>query len=652
MVFADKGVYAERCTSCLPALSSPWQSASVNRALIPHLGRIPTRACRIPTGSCPDHGGQAEARQQPPSPKPRKFMKNYYAIELEYLRELGAEYAREHPAIAPLLATRSTDPDVERLLEGTAFLCGLINERLDQNFPEVIQAFLDITAPELLRPSPSQTLIQFQPLPQVQGVQTLAAGSALESTPVSGISCTYTIPREQRIVPVTSAVSLLEDRSPDAATLHLRLRSSAPLAAWWTGSLQLHLHDELSRACQWFYLLLNKCTRIRLEAAGTVLSLSPDALVPDIVARDPAEAFAASGSGTSSPLPGSLSAAWLRNYFILPEQFLFLRLEGGRRLSRTENAHQLDIFFRLQDCRDLPAHLAPDLLRCNVSWAINLFAHSSDPFILNQNRQEYRLVPHKDPGRTLEIYTIRRVTGLKRGLKPHVYEPYTRFSSSPQTGTYVVRRARSPVNGRMDLYISLLYAGNQGPQAGETLSSELLCFQHTLPLQLREGDISQATDSSPAMATFSNIVPPTPPFPAPDSSEQQWRLFSSLHANMLSLADAKALKEFLTLWLPVRDPDPTHATLNRQRIEAVQDFEVRQEERLFRGRPLRGLHLLVRLNGDCFARAGDRYLFGLILNEVLSRYATINTCTRLEVQDTRTGESLTWMPRLGSRRLL
>ncbi|HIW00020.1 MAG TPA: type VI secretion system baseplate subunit TssF [Candidatus Desulfovibrio intestinipullorum] len=281
-------------------------------------------------------------------------MKNYYAIELEYLRELGAEYAREHPAIAPLLATRSTDPDVERLLEGTAFLCGLINERLDQNFPEVIQTFLDITAPELLRSSPSQTLVQFLPLPQVQGVQTLAAGSALESIPVSGTSCTYTIPGEMPIVPVTSAVSLLEDRSPDAATLHL------------------HLHDELSRACQWFYLLLKKCTRIRLEAAGTVLSLSPDALVPDLVARDPAEGFAASGSGAMSPLPGSLGAAWLRNYFILPEQFLFLRLEGGRSLSRTENAHQLDIFFRLQDCRDIPAHLAPDLLRCNVSWALKL----------------------------------------------------------------------------------------------------------------------------------------------------------------------------------------------------------------------------------------------------------------------------------------
>ena len=52
-------------------------------------------------------------------------MKNYYAEELAYLRDLGARFAEAHPGAAPLLGTRSTDPDVERILEGVAFLCGL-----------------------------------------------------------------------------------------------------------------------------------------------------------------------------------------------------------------------------------------------------------------------------------------------------------------------------------------------------------------------------------------------------------------------------------------------------------------------------------------------------------------------------------------------
>ena len=46
----------------------------------------------------------------------------YYETELAYLRELGRAYAQAHPGTAGLLAERSGDPDVERLLEGFAFV--------------------------------------------------------------------------------------------------------------------------------------------------------------------------------------------------------------------------------------------------------------------------------------------------------------------------------------------------------------------------------------------------------------------------------------------------------------------------------------------------------------------------------------------------
>ena len=53
----------------------------------------------------------------------------YYQDELTYLRELGKEFAAAYPAIAPLLAERGADPDVERLLEGVAFLTGRIRQK-------------------------------------------------------------------------------------------------------------------------------------------------------------------------------------------------------------------------------------------------------------------------------------------------------------------------------------------------------------------------------------------------------------------------------------------------------------------------------------------------------------------------------------------
>ncbi len=573
-------------------------------------------------------------------------MKNYYLEELSYLRELGAEYAKEHPAVAPLLASRSTDPDVERIMEGTAFLCGLINERLDQNFPEVVQGLLEITAPALLKPSPSQTLVQFFPSPQAKGVQRLKKGCHLESVEVGGTRCVYTPPRNMDIYPVTRAQTSLKDVGHDSATVELVLQSSADVGAWCPERLRLFLQTSFPEACQWFYLLLNRCAGIEARTNDVLVSLPPSALHPDVRPGNPLEAFDQGGE------TGLMDTSWLRNFFILPEQFLFLSLSGLGKLSESHAAHELTLSFRLRGCENLPREIPQDLFRLNVTHAINIFRHNSEPFVLEQERQEYRLVPQKDSGRQMEIHTISRVTGVRRGLAHHVYKPYSGFSSDKNSGTYTVRRARSQVNGRMEHYVTLLYAGDQGPQDGETLTSEILCFHHSLPGQLREGDIATATDSSPAMAAFRNILPPSPSLPAPDNTDLLWQLFSSLHANLLPLASTGSLKEFLALWLPVRDPDPTHVTVNNQRIEGIKDFSSSPEEMLVKGRPLRGQLLSLTLGGECYAGAGQRYLIGLVLDEVLSQFATINTYTRLEVTDAASGHKISFKPRLGSRRLL
>lgn len=45
----------------------------------------------------------------------------YFRDELDYLRQVGRVVSREKPHLAAFLSEKSTDPDVERLLEGFAF---------------------------------------------------------------------------------------------------------------------------------------------------------------------------------------------------------------------------------------------------------------------------------------------------------------------------------------------------------------------------------------------------------------------------------------------------------------------------------------------------------------------------------------------------
>ena len=56
---------------------------------------------------------------------------DYYKKELRRLKEVGKEFAAEHPVLASQLASPTGDPDVERLLDGVAFLTANINRKLD-----------------------------------------------------------------------------------------------------------------------------------------------------------------------------------------------------------------------------------------------------------------------------------------------------------------------------------------------------------------------------------------------------------------------------------------------------------------------------------------------------------------------------------------
>src|ERR687883_717551 len=91
---------------------------------------------------------------------------NYYNRELQHLREMGAEFAREFPKIAGRLgleAFECADPYVERLLEGFAFLAARVQLKIDAEFPRFTQHLLELVYPHYLAPTPSMAVVQLKP---------------------------------------------------------------------------------------------------------------------------------------------------------------------------------------------------------------------------------------------------------------------------------------------------------------------------------------------------------------------------------------------------------------------------------------------------------------------------------------------------------
>src|SRR5436305_2468321 len=120
----------------------------------------------------------------------------YYERELTFIRQFAQEFAERYPAAAGRLLlepNRSGDPHVERLIESFALLAGRIHHKLDDEFPEITEALLDVLYPHFLRPVPSQAIAQFQfdPSQSAPTVAEAPAGTVLHSKPDNGHVCTF-----------------------------------------------------------------------------------------------------------------------------------------------------------------------------------------------------------------------------------------------------------------------------------------------------------------------------------------------------------------------------------------------------------------------------------------------------------------------------
>ena len=116
---------------------------------------------------------------------------HYYQSELTALRQLGSQFAERSPALAPYLGQAGRDPDVERLLEGFAFLTGRLRQKLDDELPELSHSLMHLLWPNYMRPLPAFSMVQFDPLARSGPALCVARDTPVTSKPIDGVSCQF-----------------------------------------------------------------------------------------------------------------------------------------------------------------------------------------------------------------------------------------------------------------------------------------------------------------------------------------------------------------------------------------------------------------------------------------------------------------------------
>ena len=593
-------------------------------------------------------------------------MKNtYYEDELRYLRDVGPEFARANPEIARFLADRGSDPDVERILEGTAFLCGRIRQKLDDELPELTASMMSLLWPHYLRPVPSMTILELQPdIEAMRSPIVVPTGSEFASVPIDGTRCRY-----QSRWPVTvrpwqlSDIRLETDAAkPVRLVMTLQAAQKVELADLDLGTVRFHLAGDTATALTLYRLLASHVDHATVSDGAQ----KPNGPTHTL------EASSISAAGLDReeavlPFPPHAFPGYglIQEYFSFRERFLFVDVHGlDRAVTKLGLGGRLELAITLNRRLETFPLVAPENVRLHCVPIVNLFKQAADPIRLKHDRVQYLVQPTKSglaDLRHAEVYSIDEVQGVTRSDAFHLraYQPFysfahgTRGADAP-TAYYQIHRVLSVLGGDWrqgtDTYVSFTAPAETGKlPENETISLDVTCTNRHLPGELRAGDIKEPTDTSPPGVAFRNIIKPTVTIPPPLGKELHWRLISHLSLNYTSLLDATRLKELLWVYDFLQHNSVQEAQARQRMLDGIKSVSSRYKERIVRGAPIRGVQVRVELDDDHFAGEGDAFLFAVVLDRFLGLYVTLNAFSQLDVEFLRTGQRHAFPPRWGDQ---
>ncbi|MDE2564291.1 MAG: type VI secretion system baseplate subunit TssF, partial [Burkholderiales bacterium] len=359
----------------------------------------------------------------------------YYNEELRHLREMGAEFAQQFPKIASRLSLEGlevTDPYVERLLEGFAFLAGRIQLKIDAEFPRFTHRLLGMLYPQFLAPTPSMLIARVEPelgeAALAEGV-TLPRGSVMQGQAgkAGATACEFRTAQALTMWPLelteaeyfTHAAELPMAALPQwrqyRGGLRLRLRTTAGLDFSQLALEDLRLHctglDDVAwrlheRLCGHALGVLVLPPR---RSAGWHEALDGDCIEPVGFGDDEALLPPA--------LHGFEGYRLLQEYFALPQRFLFLDLRGIGPVLRRRGGQEVDIvvlFDRPDDA--LLQTVSADNLALHCVPAINLLERRCDRIHVGGDSSDFHVVPDRTRPMDYEVHTLLEVQGWGEGV--------------------------------------------------------------------------------------------------------------------------------------------------------------------------------------------------------------------------------------------
>jgi len=607
----------------------------------------------------------------------------YYERELSFLRQMGAEFASKYPKIASRLIIepdKCEDPHVERLLEAFAFLAARVHLKIDDEFPEITEALLNILYPHYLRPIPSMSVVEFaadpEQIPPAAGIK-LERGSVLRSRPVNGIPCKFRTCYDLQLWPIMVAEA--EWTAPDrlrpavkvsdaAAAVRLELRCLADLNfAKMTSlsSLRFYLSGESNLIHNLYELMANNCAQILVRDPTPKSRVEPLTL--------PASCLRPVGFGEEEsmlpyPRRSFLGYGLLQEYFCFPQKFFFFDLSGLDRLagagfgSRAEFIFLISPFERADRRQALELGVSAKTFRLGCAPIVNLFPQTAEPILLSHRSYEYPIVPDVSRRTAMEVFEVSEVVSANPQAQEVIhFEPFYSFRHGStrhkvQAFWHAARRRSAARDDEgTDVYLTLVDLSSRPVHPDvDALTVRTICTNRDLPARLPFGNEAGdfELEGVVPMKRIVALIKPTDTLRPAVGKDTLWRLVSQLSLNHLSLVSdgREALQELLRIY------NFAASTYADKQIEGLVGLTSRRHfARVVSDGAssfTRGLQVDMEFDEEQFV-GGGVYLFAAVLEAFLGLYVSLNSFSQLRVRTRQRKEMLRqWPPRAGQKILL
>jgi type VI secretion system VasI/ImpG family protein len=592
---------------------------------------------------------------------------DYYRGNLQYIRELAAEFSAEFPKIAGRLSLSEfecEDPYIERLLEGTAFLSARIEKKLDEGHHHFLEAILNSVAPSALYPIPSGAVIEMALNYSEEAVRQgkmLEAGSIFDALiPSINTPCRFSTLEDVPFTPlriteagyVTRNLAALGVNDPQGlSALRIKLHSATgePLAAPLD---ELRFYVNLPEADA--STLLRQIMRDRTALYYRYGDERPFTLFDGPVFDIP---MTVGNKMLGGKLKGNIRGLrLLQNVLAYPACFKFFSIKKLSPLFASGlSSFELLVMFSRREAS--LANIKAGSLKLNCAPVINLFAKHSERASIEREKYEFHLIPDRTATRDYEVVFVEKLGfyNERNELVYHAAPFYNEdvLSAKDQRNFFNQRRRKTLLDPKTtqrssysgtEVFVSFSSQNGRLEEAWQ-FAGDLVCSNRDLPLLLPP-ETSLVSHSSAVSSAVFAAWPTRPDYSLIEKGDgSDFSKLAFIVFNLSSILWQNGSFPLSALKTMLR----SYRVRSEEEMDRIADglVELSGESAVFRffkqGVVFFEHGWKVRFTLDETAYAGvGYYILGNIIAEILKSFASINSLLEIQFFTRQGGHIATW----------